>query len=87
MDQAALEERLRAVTRCIEEGEHRALVQQGCVDRLARTGDDTRVADVSLRLTHEALDCLYIWRALIQDELGMSGIPPHRWRRRTGPVY
>ena len=87
MAQEVLQERLLEVSRCIEEGEHRARAQQHCVDRLTAARQDTPIAAESLRLTHEALDCLYICRALIQDELGLNEARPHKWGKRSEPVY
>jgi hypothetical protein len=84
-----LEERLLALNRCIEQGEHRARRQQACVDRLLKTGDDARPAQEALRLTHQALDCLYISRAMVQDWLGTNELQVHQhlWRSRTAPHY
>jgi hypothetical protein len=82
-----LQERLHCITHNIEQGEHRARAQQACVDRLTRADQDTEAAAEALRLTHEALDCLYICRALIQDELGLNDPRAHRWGKRSEPVY
>jgi hypothetical protein len=82
-----LQDGLDSLSHCIELGEARARRQRACLERCRNAGIDPAAGAEALRLTHEALDALYIRRALLIDALAQDDPHRHVWINRSHPTY